>query len=143
MRFVGVIFLLIVMTQPALAASLDKRRVWLMLDGTVVVTMISSGACYEGEAEDNCFDRIINEKFSLHPVYGPMIVAEDFMDIDKSALPPRADRKYWTGSRATGIQIDETRKAADAATIRAKDAARAKLKALGLTDKELDALGIR
>ena len=136
-------FLVLVMVQPVFAASLDKRRAWLMPDGTIRVTMVSKNACYEEETEDICFDRILNDKFSGHPIYGPMIVTEDFMDIDKSELPSRADRKYWTGSRATGIQIDETRKAAGVATIRAKDTAKAKLKALGLTDEELNALGIR
>jgi len=143
-RFALLIILALV---PSIAWAGMKRRVYYMPDGTVKVAIPSPNACREGESGPACAERLFAD---IENSISSLKVARDsneYDDVSPSALPSRADRKYWKGSKATGITIDTASKETDRrAKQKIKDdrkAARAKLKALGLTDKELDALGIR
>lgn len=129
---------------PSVVQAEMKQRVWYMPDGTVRVTIPAEQACIENELRDDCEKRLFEETANEVPALKALLDSGDYEDIDPALKPDRKDRKYWRGSKATGIIIDTAAKNADnQARLKRqadKNAAKGKLKALGLTDDEIESL---
>ncbi len=129
---------------PSVVQAEMRQRVWYMPDGTVRVTMPSPNACLEGEPQADCEKRLFEETANEVPELREALDSGNYEDIDPALKPDRKDRKYWRGSKATGIIIDTAAKNADNQERLKRQAdknkAKSKLKALGLTDDEIDAL---
>ena len=132
---------------PSMASAEMKTRIWYMPDGTVRLTIPAKNACYKGEMENVCSQRIFTRTKEAVPELRPVFTSGEFDDLDRAALPSFADRKYWKGTKATGITIDTAARAADIAVEAEKNAdknsGRGKLRGLGLTSAEIDAMGIK
>ena len=136
--------LILVMLIPSVSYAQMKHRVWYIPDGTVRVMIPIAKACKKEETPDECSTRIFQKDGSKNPELAPLLQSGEYDDVDPASKPDRADRKYWRGSKATGIIIDTAAREADNQKGLKrqvdKNKARGKLKALGLTDAELEAL---
>lgn len=129
---------------PSIAQAEMKHRVWYMPDGTIRVTVPVLNACRKGEARADCETRLFEEAADETPELKAVLSSGEYEDIDPAIKPNRKDRKYWRGTKATGITIDTAAKEADnQARLKRqadKNAAKGKLRGLGLTDDEIEYL---
>ena len=76
-------------------------RVFYRADGTVAVIHPVSKARRAGESEAEFYARVMEEA-----VTGTDLDGLPYDDIDPAALPTRADREKWRGSKGKGVTID-------------------------------------
>jgi hypothetical protein len=132
-----------------------KRRVIFMPDGRVnVITPVKKcpdptadeTSRWHGLSKVDCEEEVFKKAVENKPGQKAQMDSGNYKDMLPSELP-QSDRRYWRGTKATGIHIDPELKAADEqAKVEAanrKNKALDKLKALGLTSEDLKELGIK
>ncbi len=143
-RMKKIFLVLVIFLVPSIARADMKHRIWYMPDGTVSVTIPAPKACMENELPADCEKRIFEEIANEIPELKAVLDSGDYKDIDSALKPDRKDRKYWRGTKVTGIVIDTAAKNADnqerLKRKADKNAAKGKLRGLGLTNDEIESL---
>ena len=122
-------YLFVLMLLPSVAFAQMKVRIWNMPDGSKRYTSVASDFCRTGETPDSCSKRAFDDTGNSSPELKPLLQSGSYQDVD---------------AKTYNFEPAREKARAEAALIRArKQSAITKLKALGLTDEELNALGIR
>ena len=115
----------------------EKVRVVYRADGTVAVIHAAPKSRLPNETENQWYTRAFNDGMRGSLANLP------YDDVDSSTLPDRTDRDCWEGEKGKPIKINAAKKAAKEKKKTDKVAAVNKLKGLGLSDDEIEALGIK
>lgn len=115
---------------------LDRCRCWNQGNGSIAITFYIRNAMSPGETEDEFIKRADD---LIRRDWGVVWTST----LDKlSDLPPLSTRRQWRRNPQGKIVIDPTIVPQDVKDLQDKRFLRLKLKAMGLTEREVDLLGL-